>query len=303
MRVETTTLHGHAVSYRTAGDADADEVILLLHGIAGSSATWDAVGDALAEHALVIAPDLLGHGASAKPRGDYSLGAFASGARDLLLSLGHDRVTVVGHSLGGGIAMQFAYQFPQLAGRLVLVASGGLGREVSPILRAAAVPLVDVLMPVLWNRRVAEALAWVSDRAARLPFGLAQPGPGQRELARHVASLLDSPARSAFVHTLRTVIDPGGQRVDARDRLYLAEGLPMLLVWGGRDPIIPVQHGLDAHALVEGSRLEVFERAGHFPHVEEPLRFVRVLRDFLATTTPATIGPDEVREMLAAAHG
>ena len=304
MRVETTTLHGHAVSYRTAGDPSSDEVLLLLHGIAGSSRTWAAVGDALGEHAYVLAPDMLGHGASAKPRGDYSLGAFASGARDLLLALGHERVTVVGHSLGGGIALQFAYQFPQLVGRLVLVSSGGLGREVSPILRAAALPLADVVMPALWNRHVADALAWTREQASRLPLvGGVRPGPGQREVAAHVASLLDSPARRAFVHTLRTVVDPGGQKVDARDRLYLAAGLPLLIVWGARDPIIPVRHGIDAHALVEGSRLEVFERAGHFPHAEEPQRFVRVLREFLASTEPASIGADEVRELLVAAHG
>ena len=299
MHTETVVLHGQTVSYRTAGDPAAPQVLVLLHGIAGSSQTWAGVADALGERALVIAPDLLGHGRSAKPRGDYSLGAFASGARDLLLALGHERVTVVGHSLGGGIAMQFAYQFPQLVERLVLVGSGGLGREVSPLLRAAALPLSEFVLPALFNRWTADAGAWVQVQLARVSFGAVRPGPGTREIARHVASLLDSPARSAFLRTLRGVVDPGGQTVDARDRLYLAEGLPLLLVWGARDPIIPVQHGIDAHAQVQGSRLEIFERAGHFPHAEEPARFVALLRDFLATTQPAFLDTAKVRELLA----
>src|SRR4051794_36290078 len=115
-------LHGQRVSYRVAGSGPA---LLLLHGIANSSETWARVAPLLSDRFTVIAPDLLGHGESAAPRGDYSLGAHASGARDVATSLGHDRVTVVGHSLGGGIAMQFAYQFPERTERLVLVSSGG----------------------------------------------------------------------------------------------------------------------------------------------------------------------------------
>jgi len=121
-RSRTVPIHGHQVSYRMAGTGPT---IVLIHGIAGSSTTWRAVMPALSEHYTVIAPDLLGHGQSAKPRGDYSLGAYASGIRDLLAVLGHEHVTLVGHSLGGGVAMQFAYQFPESAERLVLVASGG----------------------------------------------------------------------------------------------------------------------------------------------------------------------------------
>src|SRR3954453_23879476 len=131
------TLHGHRVAYRTAGSGP---VVVLVHGITGSCATWDLVIDRIAQHYTVVAPDLLGHGESAKPRGDYSLGAYASGIRDLLAALGHDRATIVGHSLGGGIAMQMAYQFPERCERLVLVSSGGLGREVHFLLRAASLP-------------------------------------------------------------------------------------------------------------------------------------------------------------------
>src|SRR5438105_1742084 len=126
------TIHGHQVAYRAAGDGPP---VLLIHGIAGASTTWAHVLPLLARNQTVVAPDLLGHGESAKPRGDYSLGAYASGIRDLMAALGHDRATIVGHSLGGGVAMQFAYQFPERCERLVLVASGGLGKEVSPLLK------------------------------------------------------------------------------------------------------------------------------------------------------------------------
>ena len=132
-----TKVHGHDVAYRQAGSGP---LLVMIHGIAGSSGTWVPLMPLLAEQYTVIAPDLLGHGESAKPRGDYSLGAYASGVRDLLGVLGYDRATVVGHSLGGGVAMQFAYQFPQMAERLVLVASGGLGKEVNPLLRALTPP-------------------------------------------------------------------------------------------------------------------------------------------------------------------
>src|SRR6187200_259079 len=164
-------LHGHRVSYRTAGRGP---VLLLLHGITNSSQTWQHVAPLLSERFTLIAPDLLGHGESATPRGDYSLGAHASGARDLLTALGHDHVTVIGHSLGGGIAMQFAYQFPERCERLVLVSSGGLGREVHLLLRAAALPGADYVLPLLSSRhvvRVGRGVGAVLGRVRLRPSG------------------------------------------------------------------------------------------------------------------------------------
>src|ERR671927_675998 len=146
MDCEEIRLHGHRVTYRRAGWGP---VVVLIHGIAGSSATWGDVIEPLAEHYTVVAPDLLGHGQSAKPRGDYSLGAYASGLRDLLTALGHDKGTIVGHSLGGGVAMQMAYQFPDRCERMVLVSSGGLGREVHFLLRAATLPGSVWIIPML----------------------------------------------------------------------------------------------------------------------------------------------------------
>src|SRR4051794_28907569 len=285
-------LHGHRVLYRSAGHGP---VLVLVHGITSTSETWSNVIPYLADRFTVIAPDLLGHGESAKPRGDYSLGAYASGVRDLLIAIGHERATFVGHSLGGGIAMQLAYQFPEQCERLVLVGSGGLGREVSPLLRAASLPGSELVLPLLVNGRVLDAGRAVGQMLGRVGLHV-RTDAGQ--ILRGHASLHDGAARAAFVHTLRTVVDPRGQRVDASDRLYLAQAIPFLLVWGDRDPIIPVAHAYAAHELVPGSRLEVFPRAGHFPHLDDPLRFTRLLGDFMQPTEPASVEPHRWGELL-----
>jgi pimeloyl-ACP methyl ester carboxylesterase len=288
-------LHGHRVRFHLAGEGP---VVVLLHGIASTADTWAPVVDALAVHHTVLAPDLLGHGASAKPRGDYSLGAYACGVRDLVTALGVERATVVGHSLGGGIAMQFAYQFPERVERLVLIASGGLGREVHPILRAATLPGSELVLALLGGGWVRAAGGAVGAAMARV--GL-RTGEDLAGVATGIASLGEAGARSAFVHTARAALDAGGQRVSATDRLYLAAALPTLIVWGERDPIIPVAHGRAAHDAIPGSRLEVFAGAGHFPHREDPLRFVSALEDFLRSTRPATIAESRWRDLLRAA--
>jgi pimeloyl-ACP methyl ester carboxylesterase len=291
---ERVTLHGHEVSYRRAGSGPG---LVLIHGIAGSSRTWDEVMPALAERFTVIAPDLLGHGQSAKPRGDYSLGAYASGIRDLLAVLNLDRVTVVGHSLGGGVAMQFGYQFPERIERLVLVSSGGLGQDVSLLLRLATLPGSEWVLPLLCSAGVRDAGAAIGGLLGRL--GL-RPSPDVEEVARGFASLGDMEARQAFVHTVRGIVDIGGQRVSARDRLYLAAGVPMLIVWGDRDPVIPATHARAAHESIPGSRLEIFTNAGHFPYRDDPLRFTRTILDFTAATEPAQIDPEQSRRLLLA---
>lgn len=285
-------LHGHSVVYRSAGSGP---VIVLVHGITSTSETWERVMPALAKRFTVIAPDLLGHGGSAKPRGDYSLGAYASGVRDMLIALGHERATFVGHSLGGGVAMQLSYQFPERCERLVLVDSGGLGSEVSMLLRSATLPGAEFVLPLLASEPLLNAGRGVGRLFGRLGLRV---HTDIAEMARGHASLAERDARAAFVHTLRTIIDPAGQRVNANDRLYLAEEVPFLIIWGQRDRIIPVAHAHAAHQRVPSSRLEIFEKAGHFPHVDEPLRFIEVLTDFIDTTEPADTAPERWREML-----
>lgn len=287
-----TSLHGHAFSYRMAGSGPA---LVLLHGITCSSATWDEIIPVLAKHFTVIAPDLLGHGDSAKPNTEYSSGAYACYVRDLLLELGHTRATLVGHSLGGGVAMQFSYQFPDMTERLVLVSSGGLGRELHAILRMAALPGAEALLKGLSG----SSMRGLVDGGAKLlgRLGL-RAGTDLREVWRGFGTLADGGARRAFFNTMRTVVDVGGQRATAVDRLYLASQMPTLIVWGDSDRIIPASHADAAHAAIEGSRLEVFPGAGHFPYLDDPARFVGVLADFVRTTKPARIDAVTAAELV-----
>jgi len=285
-------LHGRSVTYIEAGEGS---VLLLIHGMGGSYENWRAVIEPLSRRYTVVAPDLPGHGASAPGAGDYSLGALADSLRDLLITLGHESVTLVGHSLGGGIAMQFAYQFPGLTERLVLVSSGGLGPEVSAVLRAAALPGADMF--IAGTAKTASKLGTVVGRGLAA-IGL-RPTTDVAEVARGYASLVDRERRAAFLATLRSVINTRGQRMAADDRLYLlTAGVPVLIIWGAHDPIIPVRHGERACKAIVGSTLEIFDGVGHVPQLEAPGRFVAVLERFLDETEPAQFDAGEWRARL-----
>ena len=297
MQQEFRTVHGHRRAFLRGGSGP---VLLLVHGIGGSSRTWEPVLPELTRHCTVIAPDLLGHGDSDKPRADYSLGGFANGLRDLLALLGVERATVVGHSLGGGVALQLAYQYPERCERLVLVASGGLGAEVMPLLRAAALPgagfaisagvAAPVRLPVVAAARAAVALGLLD-------------GHDVDELDAVWRGLADTSTRSAFLRTLRSVVDLRGQSVSSRDRLYLAAAVPVLLVWGDRDPVLPVEHAREVARELVGSRLEVLPGAGHLPHRTHPDRFVAAVREFLDATEPAAYDPARWRALLGPLAG
>ncbi len=276
-------LHGHQVVYRTAGSGPP---VVLVHGMVNSSWHWRAVAERLAARYTVIAPDLIGHGDSATPRGDYSLGAHASVIRDLLSALGIERASMVGHSLGGGIAMVFFWQFPERVERLALVSSGGLGEEVSPLLRSAALPGARALISLAASRPVTGSLMWAGNRLRAAGAGV---GVQLQAIARALRPLETPGAREAFVQTLRAVIDRHGQRVNANDRLYLLERIPTLVVWGERDRTIPVSHGLAAHATLPHSTFRTLPRAAHFPHLEDPEGLAAALDEFLAGTEPASL--------------
>lgn len=293
--VKTKTIHGRPMTYAEAGEGP---VLLLIHGIAGEFQNWEDVIEPLARHHTVIAPDLPGHGETPAGGGDFSLGAMAASLRDLLMILGHDRATLVGHSLGGGVAMQFAYQFPEMVERLVLVNSGGLGPEVSLVLRAAALPGAYYFIGA--TAGPGRAIGSLIGRGLRL-IGL-RPNADVAEVLRGYGSLEDPDRRNAFLSTLRAVVGTGGQRVHAGDRLYLADGMPVLIIWGSRDPIIPAHHAHHAHRLMPGSRLEILDDVGHMPQIEEPLHFVRVLEDFLETTEPSAVSAEEWRDRIRAAQ-
>lgn len=287
-------LHGNRVVYRAAGSGPP---LVLIHGMVNSSRHWRQVALRLADRHTVIAPDLIGHGESATPRGDYSLGAHAAAIRDLLVAIGVGPATVVGHSLGGGVAMQYFWQFPERVQRLALVSSGGLGPEVSPLLRAAALPGAGMLIRAAASSGSLAAL----DRLAAL---LERRGIGHatyvRAIARAMRPLHGAGGRKAFVETLRAVIDVRGQRVSAVDRLYLLERVPTLIVWGERDGTIPIGHGRAAHALIPGARLATLPRAAHFPHLEDPDGLSAELASFIAETAPRSFQDGEWAELIAA---
>jgi len=290
-------LHGHRMTFLIAGDGPA---VALIHGVAGRASQWQKVIELLSRSYTVVAPDLLGHGESAKPRGDYSLGAHAAGIRDLLVALGLTRASIVGHSFGGGIAMQFAYQFPERCERMVLVASGGLGDEVHALLRAATLPGSEFVLPLLAHPRLLAVVGMLPRGLGRL--GL-RTGPDLTEMARAYQSLSKAEARSAFIQTLRGVIDPSGQRINASDRLYLAAQMPSMVIWGARDRIIPVAHAQVAHEGMPGSRLEIFDSAGHFPQLDDPYLFAETLEDFFDTTEPALLDAETMRDLLISQAG
>jgi pimeloyl-ACP methyl ester carboxylesterase len=274
--------HGRELAVRRGGTGPS---LVLIHGMAGSLSTWDPVFDALAKSCDVIAIDLPGHGSSSRFRGDYSLGSLAAAVRDVLDILGVRSATIVGHSLGGGIAMQFMYQFPERCERLVLVSSGGLGREVTPMLRALTLPGANLALAALTSLqrrpRVAAVGRLLSPVGGRvwndLPYML-----------RQMATLDDRETRASFLGTIQAVIDLGGQRVSAIDRLHLATGLATLIVWGDHDKMIPISHGREAAELISGSQFYEVTGAGHYPHEDDPQGFARVLADFVATTSSAT---------------
>ena len=281
---ECVTLHEQEIHYFRAGSGP---VIVVVHGLLCSRAQWSTLVEQLSRDYTVVAPDLLGHGQSAKPRGDYSLGAHAATLRDLFDALDIRRATLIGHSFGGGIAMQFAYMFRERCARLVLVSSGGLGREVSILLRAPTLPGAEFALPLLsasWLRQGAESAGRFLSRIG------VRSSPDIEEMWRGYVSLGDAHARRAFVATVRSVVDPGGQTVSALQKLAVLADLPVLLVWGARDRLIPSWHGVLAHQAWPGSRLEVFPRAGHFPHLDDPERFAALIRDFVPRSNPAARG-------------
>ncbi len=269
--------------------------MLLIHGIAEAAWAWEMIMPALARTHRVIAPDLLGHGRSAKPRGDYSLGNHATLMRDLMISLDIDHATLIGHSLGGGISMQFAYQYPERCERMVLVASGGLGQDVTFVLRSLGLPGADLVAPLVLSTTTRDLMLgtarWLGRRGLKA-------SPAQLAMWRGYEGLTEPTTRAAFIATVRAVIDQRGQRVSALERLYLARNMPTMLVWGESDRIIPVSHAYSAHEEMPGSRLEVIEGAGHFVQLEKPERVAELILDFLASTEPATLSTADLREVL-----
>src|SRR6201996_7038801 len=297
--LEFRTIHGYKRAFRIAGSGPA---ILLIHGIGDNSTTWNTVQAKLAQRFTVIAPDLLGHGKSDKPRADYSVAAYANGMRDLLSVLDIERVTIIGHSLGGGVAMQFAYQFPHLVERLILVSAGGVTKDVNLILRMASLPMGSEAMALLRLPLVRPAFP-VAGQLVGKAVGTKGLGNDLSNVLRILDDLPEPTASAAFSRTLRAVVDWRGQIVTMLDRCYLTKAIPVQIIWGTRDVVVPVSHAQMAHAAMPGSRLEIFEGSGHFPFHEDPARFIEVVQRFIDSTAPAEYDQAALRGLLRTGGG
>src|SRR5690348_9839620 len=293
------TIHGYRRAFRVAGSGPA---ILLIHGIGDNSTTWSTVQAKLAQRFTVIAPDLLGHGQSDKPRADYSIAAYANGMRDLLSVLDIERVTIIGHSLGGGVAMQFAYQFPHLVERLILVGAGGVTKDVNFVLRWASLPMGSEAIALLRLPLVLPAVQIVG-RVLGVALGSSGLGRDLPNVLRILDDLPEPTASAAFSRTLRAVVDWRGQIVTMLDRCYLTEAIPVQIVWGTKDVVVPVRHARMAHAAMPGSRLEIFEGSGHFPFHDDPARFIDVVERFIDSTAPSEYDQASLRELLRTGGG
>ena len=271
-------LNGRVLAYRELPGTGTP--VLLIHGIGSSGDTWGDIPERLSAHGVaVVSVDLPGHGESSRGPGDYSLGSTASILRDLLDHLGIERVHLVGHSLGGGVSMQFAYQFPERVDTMTLVSSGGLGEETFTGLRAASLPGSEFALKWAINARTLKGASWVGDKLGRI--GLHPHALSPRALET-VSWLGEDDRRAAFLATLRSVVSPRGQSVSALDKLHLMSGRRILIIWGDRDPMIPMKHGENAHALLPGSRFVVFPGAAHEPHVHDPDRFADLVLEHVS---------------------
>jgi pimeloyl-ACP methyl ester carboxylesterase len=290
--VHTARVHGHELAYVRAGRGPR---LLLLHGLGCDHRTWLPVMTELSRHFTVIAPDLLGHGRSAKPRADYSIAGYANGVRDLLTVLGVDRVTVVGHSLGGGVALQFAYQFPERVERLCLVSSGGIGADVSMLLRLVSLPVVTPVLAAMTTLPVRRCGSLALKLLAKSRLSRLRDAG---ELRRIYEQLGDPDTRLAFRSVVRGVIDWNGQIITLTDRAYLAQQMPVCVVWGDRDPVIPPAHAQMAAEHLPAARVEVLGNAGHFPHQDHPEHFAAIVGEFVTGTAPARYHAGRWRALL-----
>ncbi|MCC8928001.1 MULTISPECIES: alpha/beta fold hydrolase [Nocardiaceae] len=281
--LDSVELHKDTLRYVDIGDGPP---VILVHGLLGSHMSWAGQIERLSERYRVIAPDLFGHGSSDKPSGDYSLSSHAATIRDLLDHLGIDSAPMVGHSLGGGIVMQTVYLFPERVDCLALVSSGGLGPEVSLLLKAATLPGSELVLPILasdWVRKNAENVIGQLDR-----WGLpVKPGASMAETWRSFQTVADKGSRGAFLASTRAVVGPRGQTVSAKQHFAKFETMPSLLIWGSKDRMIPASHADNIRREVPNSRVEIFPSAGHFPQLDEPDLFFRILDEFLSSNRPA----------------
>jgi pimeloyl-ACP methyl ester carboxylesterase len=248
--------------------------IILLHGIGASKETWAANLDSLADGSRVIAIDMIGSGGTDKPRVRYSYERFAEFLRDFMVTLGIARATVVGHSLGGGIALRFAALYPAMIDRLILVAPGGISRGLGPV-RFLTLPLVGRLLMLAGPRSPKEMLqGTVFDTG----IDFDQPVMRMMELSRLPGST------SAFLATLRRVASIRGQRSGILREIASTLGsfqCRTLVVWGRQDHVVPYAGARIAIASIPHAELWSLDQCGHCPMFEHPDAFNHRVKEFL----------------------
>lgn len=277
---------GHRVSYLHAGRAGAP-VVVLLHGLASDSETWDRCVAPLAQRGLeVFALDLIGHGRSDKPRRSYLLDDFADSLRDTFDALGIASATVCGHSLGGAIGAHFGYRSSERVERLVLVSAGGLGREVHPVLRAAALPVALAVLRLFTRPGLRRLYG-----RPRLHRMLRLTPDNITNLRRAGRALGSADGQAAFFASLRGAIAPTGQRGTLHELGALRAEVPTLIVWSEIDPVLPVAHAYATRDLLPGSRLVIFPGRGHEPHRRDVERFADEVASFVGV---GRVSPGEI---------
>ena len=252
--------------------------VVLIHGVGRFLEEWLPSFDNLAAHNRVYALDLPGHGHTDKPlSASYRLADLARFVNGFMEALDISPAHVVGHSLGGGIALQLTLQFPEAVDRLVLVCSASLGKEVTLVLRITAVPLLGEILtrPSLnGTRRLLKE--FVKDPAVLTD-----------EFVDHSYRMAALPgAQQAVLKTLRSSGNLFGQHDDTYRPIVDNLGSikkPILIIWGRQDRVLPVAHGQAAVTKLPNASLKILEECGHLPMLEQTQQFNESILDFLSS--------------------
>lgn len=254
--LRSTPVFGQKICYYDVG---AGPALVLLHGIGGDADDWAFCLDALSKSHRVVALDLLGFGRSDKPHIDYSIAGFVEVLQQFLQTLGMERTSLLGGSLGGWIAATFALQFPQMVDKLVLVDAAGLWEDTVELpvdLRVSTRQHMREVFDFLFHDR-----SLATDDLVDLAY--------RQHLER---------GDGYTIHNLLQNLQDGRERLD--ESIAALKG-PTLIVWGEQDAMVPVAAAHNFHTLIPGSQLEIISECGHLPALEKPAELVWLVLNFL----------------------